>query len=393
MRTILIAGHLFLLSIFTLSGQSRKELEEQRKKTLQEIEYVGNILKQTEKQKITGLNELKVLGSKVELHEKVIKNLNEEADLLQMRVELNNLAISLMQNDLESIKKEYEKAILNAYKASKGYPYMVYVLSARDFNQGYRRIKYIQDISRFRRNEAELIADLKKQIEKTKIKLSEDFIALNNLRQDEEKQKNILKEEQEKKRKMVTTLSGKEKQLRGELEAKRKIAVRIENEINKIIEEERKKSTGTEMTPEMKLISSGFAGNKGRLPWPVEKGVITSQFGLQQHKELTFVKQNNPGIEITSNGKVKVRSIFTGEVARILTISGENMTVIIKHGNYFSVYQNIINVVVKPGQMVDIKQEIGEVYCDESKGNKSILKFMIFRDKEKLNPEEWLAKI
>lgn len=393
MRTFLIAGFLFLSTFFTLSGQSRKELEEKRKKTLQEIEYVGNILKQTEKQKITGLNELKVLGSKVELHEKVIKNLNEEADLLQMRIELNNLAISLMQNDLESIKKEYEKAILNAYKASKGYPYLVYVLSARDFNQGYRRIKYIQDISRFRRNEAELIADLKKQIEKTKIKLSEDFIALNTLRQDEEKQRNILKEEQEKKRKMVINLSGKEKQLRNELEVKRRIAVRIENEINKIIEEERNKNTGAEMTPEMKLISSGFAGNKGRLPWPVEKGVITNQFGLQQHKELTFVKQNNPGIEITSNGKVKVRSIFTGEVARILTISGENMAVIIKHGNYFSVYQNIINVVVKPGQIVDIKQEIGEVYCDESKGNKSILKFMIFRDKEKLNPEEWLAKI
>lgn len=389
----MIAGFLFLSTFFTLSGQSRKELEEKRKKTLQEIEYVGNILKQTEKQKITGLNELKVLGSKVELHEKVIKNLNEEADLLQMRIELNNLAISLMQNDLESIKKEYEKAILNAYKASKGYPYLVYVLSARDFNQGYRRIKYIQDISRFRRNEAELIADLKKQIEKTKIKLSEDFIALNTLRQDEEKQRNILKEEQEKKRKMVINLSGKEKQLRNELEVKRRIAVRIENEINKIIEEERNKNTGAEMTPEMKLISSGFAGNKGRLPWPVEKGVITNQFGLQQHKELTFVKQNNPGIEITSNGKVKVRSIFTGEVARILTISGENMAVIIKHGNYFSVYQNIINVVVKPGQIVDIKQEIGEVYCDESKGNKSILKFMIFRDKEKLNPEEWLAKI
>lgn len=392
MKKICFVWFILVLSIISLSGQSRKELEEQRKKTLQEIEYVGNLIKQTEKQKITGLNELKVLGNKVELHERVISNLKEEADLLRMRVELNNLAISLMESDLETIKKEYEKAILNAFKASKGYPYIVYVLSARDFNQGYRRMKYIQDVSRYRRNEAELIADLKKQIEKTKIKLYEDFAALNSLRLDEEKQRNILKVEQEKKRRMINTLSGKERQLRAELEAKRKIAVRIENEINKIIEEERKKSSGTEMTPEMKLISSNFAGNKGRLPWPVEKGVITSQFGLQQHKELSFVKQNNPGIEITSNGKVKVRSVFNGEIARVLTISGENMAVIIKHGNYFTVYQNIINITVKSGQTVDIKQEIGEVYCDESKGNKSILKFMIFRDKEKLNPEEWLAK-
>lgn len=383
---------LFAITLFTLNGQSRKELEEQRKKTLQEIEYVDNMIKQTEKQKITGLNELKVLGNKAELHEKVIANLNDEYKLIRERIELNNLALSIMEEDLEKVKKEYEKAVLNAYKASKGYPYLVYILSAKDFNHGYRRLKYIQDISRYRKNEALLIYDLKSQIEKTKLKLAEDLNTINTLRQEEEKQKMILKGEQEKKKKMINTLAGREKQLRQELENKRKIAARIENEINKIIEEERKRSSGSELTPEMKLISANFEGNKGRLPWPVEKGIITSQFGLQQHKELAFVKQNNPGIEITSTGKVKVRCVFTGEVARVLTMSGENMAIIVKHGNYFTVYQNIVNVTVKAGQKVETKQELGEVYCDESKGNKSVLKFMIFREKEKMNPEEWIAK-
>jgi septal ring factor EnvC (AmiA/AmiB activator) len=191
---------------------------------------------------------------------------------------------------------------------------------------------------------------------------------------------------------MVKSLNKKEKQLQRELEEKKRIADKIEKEISRIIEEDRKRAIKSENTPEQKLIGENFAENKGRLPWPVEKGIVTSQFGIQKHAVLKYVTENNIGIEITSFGKTAVRSIFKGEVTGVLSISGANMTVIIRHGKYLSVYENIVDLKVKKGDKVDTKQEIGNVFCETENSNKSILKFMIFEEKEKLDPEAWISK-
>lgn len=386
----------FILIILVLNipvyGQTKKELEEQRKKTQEEISYIDNLLKETERKRGININDLKILSNKIKLYEDIIEGLEKEIELVNERIEINRLAIYLLEKDLEILKKEYEKVILNAYRVSKGQNYMMFILSAKDFNQGYKRIKYLQEVNQYRRNTANQIYELKKEIEKIENKLNEDLIVVSNLKNNQEKQKNALLREQEKKKIMVNSLSSKERQLKKELDNKRRIAQRIENEIMRIIDEERKKNVKGTLTSEMKLISDNFELNKGRLPWPVEKGVITGNFGLQKHKELAFVTENNPGIEITSLGKVKVRSVFKGEVVRVLPISGANMSIIIKHGNYYTVYQNLINVVVKTGDVVETKQILGEVYCDEENNNKSILKFMIFKEKEKLDPEEWIAK-
>jgi septal ring factor EnvC (AmiA/AmiB activator) len=191
---------------------------------------------------------------------------------------------------------------------------------------------------------------------------------------------------------MVQSLSKKERQLRKELEEKKRVASKIESEIARIIEEEKKKVIKSDKTPEQKLIGESFAENKGRLPWPVEKGIITSQFGIQKHPVLKYVTEDNIGIEITSLGKTSVRSIFKGEVTSVFPIRGANMTVIIRHGKYLSVYQNIIDVKVKKGDKIETKQEIGNVFCETEKGNKAILKFMIFEENEKLDPESWISK-
>jgi septal ring factor EnvC (AmiA/AmiB activator) len=188
------------------------------------------------------------------------------------------------------------------------------------------------------------------------------------------------------------SLSKKERQLQKELEEKRKIAEKIEKEIARIMEEERKKAIKSNNTPEQKLIGENFAENKGRLPWPVEKGIITSQFGIQKHPILKYVTENNIGIEITSLGKTSVRSIFKGEVAKVFSIPGANWTIIIRHGKYLTVYQNVVDLKVKAGDKVETKQEIGNVFCEIENGNKAILKFMIFEEKEKLDPELWISK-
>jgi len=375
-----------------VSGQTRKELEDQRKKTLEEISYVDNLLKETVKEKSLGINQLKIIGNKLVLRENVISGINEEINLLTERIQLNSLAVNLMEKDLLEMRKDYAKTIINYYKTSKGNPELGYILSARDFNQGYKRLKYLQQVTKFRHQETEILIDLMEQIEKSKSLLQADLVNISDLKSKEEKQKRMLQQEQEKKKNIVNTLGSKEKQLEKELDEKKRIAKKIEEEIERIIEEERRKTVKSDLTPEMKLIGESFAENKGKLPWPVERGLITSQFGLQKHPILTYVTENNIGIEITSLNKTIVRSVFKGQVVGVFPISGANMSIIIKHGKFYSVYQNLINIKVKTGDMVDTKQEIGEVYCDLDNGSKSILKFMIFEEKEKLDPELWIVK-
>jgi murein hydrolase activator len=382
---------IFLIAFTKLSGQTRSDLEEQRRKTLEEINYVDGMIKDTEKAKSQNLNSLKILGNKVSLRETVIEGMGQEINLLGERIELNTLAIDMMEQDLQVLKDDYSRAIINLYKSGKRNPEIVYVLSARDFNQGYKRLKYLQQVSRYRRDEAEIISSLKNEIELTKSKLENDLGKVSDLRHNEVVQKNILEQEKNRKQSLVNTLGNKEKQLRRELEEKKVIAKRIEKEIDRIIEEERKKNLKSELTPEQKLIGDSFEVNKGRLPWPVEKGSITSHFGVHKHPVLKFVTENNIGIEITSSGKTIVRSIFKGEVTAITAISGANMTVIIKHGNYMSVYTNLINVRVKKGDNVDTKEQIGEVFQDPSANNISILRFMIC-NKSFIDPELWIAK-
>ncbi len=226
----------------------------------------------------------------------------------------------------------------------------------------------------------------------TRDKLETDVRSINDLKRREERQKQIFREDQVRKEKMVTTLSRKEKQLKQELEEKKRVAKQIEGEIARLIEEERKKSVKTPMSTEMKLVGDSFGENRGRLPWPVDRGIITSHFGLQPHPVLKKVTEDNIGIEITTTGNIRAKSVFKGQVVRIFAISGANMAVIVRHGKYLTVYQNLVNVRVKAGENITTGQELGEVFSDSGEGNKAVLKFMVYEEKTKLNPEVWLVK-
>ncbi len=387
--TILMLVFVFALKV---SGQSRTELEELRKKNLQDIEYVDRMLKSTASQRTENLNELRVIGKKLTLREKLINEYGEEISLLEYRISLNRLAITMLEEDVERMKSDYERSILSAYKATKGTPALAFILSSTDFNQGYKRLKYIQQVARYRRSESETIEAIYGELTRAKERLESDRKNVSDLKSKEERQKQILREEQNRKERLVTNLTRKERQLKQELEEKKRIAASIENEISRLIEEERKRSKVTPMTGEMKLIGDSFGENKGRLPWPVDKGIITSHFGLQKHPVLKNVTEDNIGIEITSSGPTRAKSVFKGEVVRVFAISGANMAVIIRHGKYLTVYQNIVNVKVKAGDSVSTGQEIGDVFSDSENGEKAVIKFMVYEEKNKLNPELWLVK-
>ncbi len=378
--------------VYNADAQSRKELEDERRKTLEEIAYMDNLLKTTSREKSESLNELKIIGRKLNLRESVLKGLQDEIGLLTERIELNNLAVEMMESDLILLKKDYEKAVMSTYRSSKGNREIGFVLSASDFNQGYKRLKYLQQVTKYRRAQSEIIMELKSEIEISRKKMEEDLVRMSELKTREEQQKYLLQSEQSNQQKVVKSLSNKEKQLQRELEEKRRVARRIESELSKIMAEEKRKAGTTDMTPEMRLISDNFQENKGRLPWPVERGIITSHFGVHNHPVLKYVRENNTDIEITSSGPEPVRAVFKGTVARVFSITGANMSIIVKHGRFYTVYSNLVNVQVKQGDNVDTKQVLGTVFSDSSKGNTSVLKFMITEETVNLDPELWISK-
>lgn len=392
MKYLFLILFLAVWSASVLSGQSRAELEEMRKKNLQEIEYVDRLLKTTASQKTENVNELRVIGRKLNLREKLIDEYGQEINLLEYRIGLNALATEMLEQDLNELKKDYANSILSAYKATKGTPALAFILSAADFNQGYKRLKYIQQVAKYRRKESETIETLYTQLQGTKERLEKDRKNVSDLKNKEVRQKEILRQEQDRKEKLVSNLSRKEKQLKQELDEKRRIARQIEKEIERLIEAERKKSETVPMSAEMKVIGESFGENRGRIPWPVDRGIITSHFGSHQHPVLKNVIEDNIGIEITSSGPTKAKSVFKGEVGGVFAISGANMAVIIRHGKYLTVYQNLVNVVVKAGDSVSLGQVIGDVYVDNGDGGKAELKFMVYEEKKKLDPEQWLTK-
>jgi len=393
MKKIITFSIFILICFDVIVAQSRTELEERRKKTIEEINYVDKLLTVTAKEKSENIKSLSIINKKLNLRENVISGIKDEIQLLNYRVELNSLAVNMMEEDLLILKREYSKAVYNAFKTDKGYPELVYILSAKDFNQGYKRVKYLQQITKFRRKEAEIILELKEQINESKIRLQADLNKLSDLKTKEEVQKDLLQKEKKGKQNLVKVLNRKERELKQELEEKRKIARKIELEINRLIEEERKKAASRKLSEGQKVLGDNFNENKGKLPWPVDQGVITSHFGVQKHPEFKYLTEDNIGIEITSSGSTAVKAVFKGEVAKVFSIPGANMTVIIRHGNYLSVYANLVNVKVKTGDAVNNRQVIGDVYNDSSENNISVLKFMIFENEKKyLDPEIWITK-
>ena len=291
MRFIIVVAVFSCLVFNRLEAQSRADLEERRKKTIDEIAYVDNLLKSISKEKSESMKSLTIINKKLSLRENVLNGMKEEIALLNYRIGLNNTALEMMEKDLIDLKEDYARAVVNSYRSTKGNPELVYILSAEDFNQGYKRLKYLQQITKFRRKEAETITELKMQIEGYRARLQGDLGKISDLKSKEEYQKDLMQKEKNSKQSMIRSLGRKEQQLAKELEEKKRIAKKIENEITRLIEEEKKRAATVTISAEQRLIGDNFLDNKGRLPWPVEQGIVTSHFGIQRHPEFKYLTE------------------------------------------------------------------------------------------------------
>ncbi|HBL74677.1 MAG: hypothetical protein A2W90_24355 [Bacteroidetes bacterium GWF2_42_66] len=396
MRRLIFFGF-FIFSGILLNGQSLEDLQTKKEKTLEQIKYTNRLLNEAQKNEKSTLNKLKLLNEQIKLRNQLITGYNNEIKTIDGGIDENTEQIKRLDSDLEDLKKEYAEMIRFAQKNRNSYDKTLFLLSSKDFNQAYKRLIYLQQYSEYRQKQAaritetcDLIDQKVKDLEKQKNQKQQ---ILSGKRQEAQK----LDGERAKQGKYVVSLQQKKKDLQKQLRDQQKIDEQLSRAIERIVEEEARKSekkgsTGFTLTPEQKLISGKLEQNRGRLPWPVERGVITERFGIHAHPVLKTVQVKNNGIDISTSPGTRARAVFDGEVSRVFGISGGNIAVIVRHGNYLTVYSNLKGVTVKAGDKIKAKQELGIIFTDENDGGKTSLKFQIWKESQKLDPELWLSK-
>lgn len=426
---------IFVLSIGSVFAQNSarvRELEKQRKAALAEIEMTSQLLDETRQTARNSLNRLNLLSKQILSRKQVISLLNQEIGEIDKQIASSRRNISQLEKELGNKRQNYGKSVQSMYKRRSSQDKLLFILSADNFAQSLRRMRYLREYADWQKKQAseiidkqKEIADKQKELEKTRSEKN----ALLGAREDESRK---LQTEESSQKEEVQQLNKKQKQLQADLKKKKKQADALNRQIEKQIAEEiaraeaaraernrlaREKAAasgkkvpdtareteqvreervadtkgGYAMTKAEKRLSDDFAGNKGRLPYPVSgRHTIVAAFGEQQHQELKYVRTNNSGIDIQTAPGADARAVFNGEVTRVFVVPGYNNSVIIRHGNYLTVYSNLSQVYVKAGDKVSTRQAIGKIFTDTEDGNATILHFQLWKEKTKLNPAPWL---
>lgn len=396
MRLFVVTGIFFLIHSCVFA-QSISDLQKKKQDAAKEIEYTTRLLNETQRNEKSSLGKLRLINSKISQRNTILSSISSEINIYEDCIANNVLVAEMIKNDIEKLKLEYADLVKVAYKNKDTRDELLFLLSSESFNQAYRRYLYFRRYTAFRQNQAETIVAVEAVLMESVKKLEQQKATKQELIETTQKEKQELAKEKGQQNTELQKLQKHKQKLKQTLAQQRKVEQQLEREIQKIIEEEARKSraaggSGFALTPEQKLIGNNFEQNKNRLPWPVERGIIVEHFGVHQHPVLTNVQVQNNGINIATEKGAKVRSVFNGEVSRVFGISGGNSAVIIRHGKYLSVYSNLSKVVVKKGDKITTKQIIGSVFIDSDDGDKSILKFQIWKESNKLNPELWIGR-
>jgi len=394
--------HFCIISVVMLAGISvfsqdnQKQLEVKRKKLESEIKYTNKLLKETKSNKTATVNQLRLINRKINTRIDLLATLKSEVYHLNNKIEETESSIFKLDEELTSLKEKYIEIAWHVFKYKTAYNKLVFLFSAEDINQAYQRMRYLDQVSSYIRKEAVRI----KEVEEVKNNLLEqqkaERLKKNKLLGNEQSEIFELEKEQAQKTIIKTNLQSKEKQLRASVKDKEKQKSKLARQIQKIIAAEiaPKKDTKTgkayALTPSEKKLTSSFVSNKGSLPWPTQRGVISETFGVHNHPVLKRVKTKNNGINIITTKNSEARAVFNGKVVSITKISATNLAVIIKHGEYFTVYSNLDKVYVTKGDKVNTKDIIGQIHTN-LKGITE-LHFEIWKGSAIQNPAYWVAK-
>jgi septal ring factor EnvC (AmiA/AmiB activator) len=387
---------LLLISVFG-SSQTLEELRKRKQSAAEEIRYTSELLSKISQNQKATLGKLRLLSSQIEQRNRLINTMNSEVSVIQDLINDNAQVVEMLSSDLEKIKQEYAQMVRFAWKNRNAYDKVLFFLSAENVNQAYRRFVYVRQYTDFRRKQAETISSIQNILWKKMQDLDNQQAAKKEVISEKEKESKLLSTQKNQQSTVARNLMKQQSELKSKLARQRKIEQQLEREIQKIIEEEARKAaragkTGFGMTPEQKLTGTNFEQNQRRIPWPVEKGIIVEKFGIHPHPVLSNITVNNNGVNIATDAGAKARAVFNGEVNRVFGIPGGNTAVILRHGQYLTVYSNLVEVSVRKGDRVSLRQNLGTIFSDSDDGNKTILKFQIWKENQKLNPEDWLVR-
>ena len=390
---------LFLLMINIAAwSQSTEALEKKINSIQKDIKLAEKLLKETSKNKETTINQVSLLQTQIKQRESLIRTYQNQVNALNRDIQKNKNEIAALKKDLTLFQKEYANLLLIAYRNKGKTNNLLFIFSSEDFNQAMRRMRYIRELNDLVKVKIEEIKDTQEKINEQLEKNESNRREIEKVMAEEKEENASLKKDRDKLNKDVASLKKKESQIQSDIKKKENETKKLKKQIEKIIAEEIKKAKEREELAKKNNtksvdynLSSNFAQNKGKLPYPVEQGIITGKYGLSPHPTQKKVTVNNNGVDISTTKGAKARSVFDGEVSYVM-LQGNNNVILIRHGLYFTLYSNLEKVFVKAGEKVTTGQEIGRVHTNVSDG-KTILHFEIWQEnRTTVNPALWIKK-
>jgi len=392
-------------------GQTRKQLELQRKKLNKEIKQVNRLLFNEKKKGKNALEALKDINKKIEVRSELISTINAEASILSTEISVNEAKLKKLNDKLTELKRDYADMIFKSYKSKSKQSRAMFLLSSQNFYQAYKRLEYMKQYTSFRKNQGEEIVKSTDFVKK----MNDSLFLQKNLKDTlilfQEQQKKQIEADKSSQEKLITSIKKKEGKYKRELQKKVKEEKRVVAKIDKIIRDEiaRANRIAAEklklkdnsksvkknefiLTPEAKALAVNFELNKGKLPWPVTEGIVVRKFGKQPHPSFPGITINGTGLHIVTKQGRDAKSIFNGKVLNVLVNSEGRRNVLVQHGNYISSYNNLENIYVKKGDDLKTGEKIGQIFTDKV-SKKTKLVFVLFKNTTRLNPSSWILRI
>jgi len=394
---------ILLSSTFSFAQKSKRKVLEARRIQLQKDKvYINALLSNNKRKKKNLLIDVKDLNDKIKTRKNLIKAINSEANELGNEIYLNQLEINKNTRELEALKKDYGNMIYRSYKSKSQNSRLMFLLSSDNFFQAYKRFQYMKQYANYRKQQGEIIQKKTIEIQQLndtlKLKKEQKLTLLNSKKEE----KIIIEKEQKEQINLLTQVKKKENKYKRQIQQFQKEERRINNQINKIISDaiaasnkksgKGKSATEFTLTAEAKALASKFELNKGKLPWPVERGYVSTYYGKQPHPIVKTATIQSNGVRITTEKGSVARAVFEGKVLAVQVMTGNKKAVLIQHGNYITVYKNLENVLVSPGDEVKTKQKLGTIFTDKITG-KTILGFLLSKNTKTQNPSSWIYRM
>ena len=400
-RSLFCTIFLFL-SVQVLEAQTnREDLEKRRIELRNEITRINELRISNHKKQRSVLGQVEDLNQQIKSTEDLMKLTNQQANLLTREITTNTNKIGSLRKELEKLKEDYARMIEKSYKSKSQQSRVMFLLSSHNFLQAYKRIQYMKQYTNYRKQQGEEIKANTLELQKLNSQLVQQKEEKQKLIAENRKTRAQLEVNRKSQQELMSTIRQKEGQFATQLKKKQSEIDEIDRAIDKMIRESIAKSNkesgstsrdAYELTPAAKALAADFNNNKGKLPWPVKSGVVTMRFGKQPHPVVKSVMVNNNGVRIDTDKGGKARAVFNGTVSEVQAVKGANKAVMIRHGDYITIYNNLEKVFVKKGDNVTTEQEVGEIATSKTTG-KTTLHFLLYKNNQKMDPAGWILRM